>query len=199
MSVLNMVKGLATTKPSTKKDAKPIMVRPELETLAKEFAHHTNEAKSHDTMATMKKDQLLEPAREFLLAECIRQNKLFSAVTIQAGTVNLTYTLTNRYSDVPVLERPVLEGTFGDMTSSYFKDEVEIGLKPESMTEVVLTALVEALGMAFFERHFLVKNRIKVSETFHNQYLVSQAFREQAAGLIEMQTVKPYAASLKLA
>lgn len=190
VSALDMLKSAAK---SAKKDSKPILNSPDLESTLRAFLKHTSDAESHETLAKQAKDQLLEPARAFLMAECERTGKTMSSITIQCGELKATYSLKSQYCDVAVTDKPILEAVFGEETSKFFKDKLEIKIKDEAMTDEVLGKLVEIIGIDNLE----IKNTIKVTEGFHNQFVGSAAFREKCHGLIESGKVRPYAASIK--
>lgn len=197
-SAMSMIKGLAKPKAAAKKDEKPVLFAPELEATVKSYVNYITAAKSNQTLADMTKDQLTAEGRKFLMEESSRSGRTISSITIQAGPTSLTCTLPCQYSPVNPDDRPLLESVYGEDTDSYFKDRVEIKLKEESMTEEIMTKLLESLGEDFFSQHFDIKNSIKVTELFHTKLITDPAFREQSQGLLETQKVKPYSASLKL-
>lgn len=199
VSVLSAIKAGATSK-KAKVDEKPRLNLPEnMVPLAKAFVQHVQAMDSNDAMSKGEKDQIASIATEFIFEECRRRGSVLSSVTVAAEDVALTFTRDKKYCDITKEQKEVVAAVFGEETEKFFLDTLEIKMKPASMTEDILGALIEATGEAFFHEHFDTVIKTKPTDTFHHNFMTDPAFRERCQGLVDAAIIKLYAPSLKLA
>ncbi len=194
-SALSRVASLAKKSPA-KKDAKPEIFAPELSESIAVFIARDQEAKTAQALADAAKDQIVSAVAPRRLEACRDAGKVLASVSVNGI---LTYTQTCRYSNVAEERRDALEQAFGESFDRYFADTLAIGLKKDAANdERVLEKLLEMIGDEFFAEVFDVRRDLAVKEAFHNDYTTRPEVQAIAQPFIDEQTIRPYAASLKI-
>jgi len=200
-SPLDLINKMAASKPKDKKAAKPEFALPDMAQAAEDYIAHKAAVDTGTALMNAAKDQILAAAVPKRLDLCVQQAAVLPSVSVVAGPHRLTMTVTKKYCAVPEARTEALEEAFGKNFDRFFKGTLAIGLKAESANsgEAFLSELIHLLGEDFFAAHFEAKRDLDVTDAFHNSYTTDAAVQATAAPFIQEQTIRNYAASLKIA
>ena len=190
-SVDDLIDKMAASKPGKKRIATDDVMQRMLD----EYLMHTEEAKSHKTMADQCRDQIVAQARPLFYDACAKAGKSLSSIAIGKGTL----TVTNNYSAIPMTEKNNLLEAFGDDYGTYFREDVDLSLNKDSANDPsVRKHLLDVLGAEFFTLHFDPKKQIRVNEALHVGINTDPQVRAIAQPLVDKLIIKPYSPSIKL-
>ena len=195
-AAMSLIAGMAGKSTAAAKSKKPEVNDPSLDLVIKEYITRKAEAETAKALADSSAEQIIATVRPLRLQACVEAGKVLPSVSVNGA---LTYTQQCRYSAVPEERAEALAAAFGDAMDRYFKPTLKIELKTASANdEAVLTKLVEALGVDFFQAHFGVKRDLLVQDAFHNDHSTRPEVQAAAQPFIDEQTIRPYSPSLKI-
>lgn len=197
MSAIAKLRAKAAATTSTKKstDKPSVILQGELAQAATQWREHMEQIDGHDALAKQCKAMLDDHAMEAIRASSRAQGKVVSSVELIAGPVVLTYSVKNMYSPIPGDKGEYMQSVFGERAAQYFIAKDEVSIKASSLAdEKFVEELLARLGEDFFDKHFDVKNSLKVSEAFHTDYLCDDQLYQRAK---DVPAIRPYAGSIR--
>lgn len=164
--------------------------------LLDEYFMNDRLAKSHKAAAETARDQIVAQAKPCFYEACKNAGKALSSVSLGKGTM----TVTNNYSLIDADEGDALSHAFGEQFSMFFRRSIEMSVsKDVSNDDDFIKDLVERVGVDFFQKYFVVKSGLKVTDAMHAALSLDEGVREIAQPFIDGQVIKPYSPSIKLA
>lgn len=193
---LDLISGMAAKTKAKKRDAKPEINEPSLDTVIAEWMRRKSEYDTAESLMKAAQDQIVTYVKPKRLEICTDLGKVCPSLLINQ---KLTYTQQCRYSIVPEERSADLAAAFGPNYARFFRPTLAISLKKDSANnESVLTRLVEALGADFFAAHFDVKRDLLVQETFHHEFSCRKEVQVVAQPFMDEETIRAYSPSLKV-
>lgn len=193
-SAASLILGMASKTSGTAKPKASVVTDSNLDALVDKYLESDRLAKSYKAQADTIRDQLVAEAKPQFFSACEVAGKALSSVKLGKGVI----TITTNYSTIDTEDGPKLDAVFGEDTG-YFKRHIELSVSKEaSNNDDFLDELLEKVGVEFFQKNFVVKHGIKVTEAFHSAYMLNPAVREKAQPLINAQVIRPYSPSIRL-
>ncbi len=182
-------------KPAKGKSKAPVA---ELKTLEKPIAQwlkaKQDKANAEAAMTDAEKDII--PAALGARKEACRAAGKFDSSIVVNGALQVSWQ--NKYSNIPLEEKPTLDKAFGDDVDKYFTKTTEIKLTEKAVNDPeTVRKIIEAVGIEKFKEVLEVKQVYKPTEAFHHGCVLDEAVDKKAAKLIDDRVVKPYKAALK--
>ncbi len=203
MSVLADLRKKAVSGTATTTKAKPVIqLNDEQIAAARQFRESTLAIKSHEALVEQAKMVLDDVALQAILEMSEAQGKALSSVELSAGLVKLTYTVKSQYCEIKgegegdiLVKQEYLQELFGERAQQYFICKDELVIRPECLNDECIATIMELLGKEAFHTIFMVKSTLKVSESFHTDYMTNPELRHKAA---DVPLIKRYAGSIRV-
>lgn len=161
-----------------------------------DYFEHDRLAKSHKSMAETCRDQVIAGAKALYYDACKLAGKALSSIKVGKGTM----TVTNNYSLIDASNQEALQEAYGVNYDAYFRRSIELSVNKESSNDdTFLNDLLTMVGPEFFQRHFVAKTGIRVTDALHTAIALDAKVREATQPFLDQQVIKPYSPSLKLA
>lgn len=196
-SPLDLVMSMGKKSTAKPKAAKPtVAVDASMAKMLDEYFENERLAKSHKAMAETARDQIVAQAKPYFYDACKNAGKALSSVSLGKGTL----TVTNNYSLIDADEGDALSHAFGEQFPMFFRRSIEMSVsKDVSNDDDFIKDLVQRVGTDFFQKYFVVKMGLKVTDAMHAALSLDEGVREIAQPFIDGQVIKPYSPSIKLA
>lgn len=195
MSVLSKFKKPATG--GSKSSDRPVAVlQGEQAEAAQAYYKFQKESESLADLAKANKEVFVDAANKALRDASTNQGKALSSIDLLAGDTRLRYSVKNMYSAIPADKDEFLQSVFGDRAKAFFLRRLEASIKPSSLAdESFCSELLARLGEEFFAQHFEVKETLKVTESFHTEFMTNPAVAERAS---QVPLIKQYAGTVTM-
>lgn len=184
----------STAKPKAAKAT--VAVDASITKLLDEYFMNDRLARSHKAAAETARDQIVAQAKPCFYDACKNAGKALSSVSLGKGTMSVK----NAYSLIDADEGDALSHAFGEQFPMFFRRSIEMSVsKDVSNDDDFIKDLVERVGVDFFQKYFVVKSGLKVTDAMHAALALDQGVRDIAQPFIDGQVIKPHSPSITLA
>lgn len=206
-SALDLIRAKAKSAPSSKKSDTPIIERPDLADLLREWQQAKADFNAAESRVKVAADQVAAVGRDERIKASRRLGKVVSTVKLVGHGASCDVTTTSRYcaiaqeSEAQQARLAELQAAFGDDAPLYFRERLEVTPTEEALGDEDFLAgfvglLMEHYGEKF-DALFKTKQSFTPTKAFHEAYTLRGDVQAKAQPFVDDQTIKGYAPSVK--
>lgn len=220
MNILEQMAAKPAEKKSKKDDIPVVEVATDAEvrTATEKLITAMRDKTAAEATISTQADILIPKAKELRRKTCLEKKTFYSSIKLQVGKCDtatskaadqadldpLTFSVQNRYSDIPVTDKEKLQKIFGENYDKCFTSIMTIGMTEEGAKELhasadqkkgMLAKIIAAVGgLENFQKFFVVKAKLDPTEFLHQEStkdaVVGAAFDKAVADEL-LKPVKP--------
>ncbi len=196
-----LLSGMAASAPAKKGKDKLAFTDPALAPHVAGFIDADQKADEWASVRDTHAAQIRAVAGPGRLAACRRAGRVESSLVVNGA---LTFSQKNQFCPVDPANLPALGDAFGEAAGRYFLPTMDVSLTPEvtgdpEALKALVGVLLSALGAERFRASFKVVQRVKVSESFYDDWTLNPAVQATADPFIQSEVIKPYQPTLRVA
>jgi hypothetical protein len=224
MNILEQMAAKPAEKKSKKDDIPVVEVATDAEvrTAAEKLITAMRDKTAAEATISTQAEILLPKAKELRRKTCLEKKTFYSSIKLQIGKCDtatskakdqadldpLTFSVQNRYSDIPTSDKEKLQEIFGKEFDKCFTPVMMIGMTEEGAKELsasanekkgMLAKIIAAVGgVENFAKYFTVKAKLEPTEFLHQESTKDATIGAAFDKAVDQELLKPVKPTLKV-